>query len=269
MHSNLKLCDLQISLSKVITDSRGVTDETLSDTLKLAINEDVITVGERLSIYAEGYFFRILQCLEKDFVRTHKILGEELFSSMVAAFLKKFPSKYFSIDEVGRNFAPFLTEMEETASLAPWVKEIAEYEWLRKESLYSGEIVSDPRWQEKISTSELSDMRFRLEPSLRFQTAHWNLFDFFTSIEAQEAQPRSNNLEDFHSDVGVFIIHYRTDRGMVSSDEVSFYEYELLRLLSAGFTLEAALNDVQDLRPETLTSLFTQWSECGFIQGFY
>lgn len=62
---------------------------------------------ERLSVYANAYFFRIRDSLKEDFQATHKLLGELSFNRLVAAYLVEHPSRYPSLGEVGQHLPEF------------------------------------------------------------------------------------------------------------------------------------------------------------------
>ncbi len=63
---------------------------------------------ERLDIYANMYFFRILEALGEDFPGVVKMMGHARFHNLVTSYLIKHPSKHFSLRMMGRHLPSFL-----------------------------------------------------------------------------------------------------------------------------------------------------------------
>ena len=63
---------------------------------------------ERLEIYANAYFYRILDCLKEDFPATLATLGADNFHNLVTGYLIEYPPTEPSISYAGRHLAEFL-----------------------------------------------------------------------------------------------------------------------------------------------------------------
>ena len=107
------LAELQRWMKWIVTEPRGV-DQALADqlgdpdTLQHFIkNQTPQTTADRLSIYAEAYFLRILESAKNDFPITFSILGDLNFQKMIADYLKVYPSRTSNIGgAVSRSFMP-------------------------------------------------------------------------------------------------------------------------------------------------------------------
>lgn len=86
--------------------------------------------GDRLDVYAQMYWMRLHTVLREDYPRVAAMLGDDLFSSVVRAYLTRFPSTHPSVRWVGARFADFLAQCRETA---PWplLPDLARLEWAR------------------------------------------------------------------------------------------------------------------------------------------
>lgn len=62
----------------------------------------------RLNIYARGYQLRLLECLQADYSILTKFLGEELFNHFALLYLENYPSKSYSLFDLGKDFPDFL-----------------------------------------------------------------------------------------------------------------------------------------------------------------
>jgi hypothetical protein len=69
-----------------------------------------LTAAERMGIYANAYYARLLECLAAFFPMLQKTLGPEIFEGFAFEYLQKYPSKSYTLDHLGGNFARFLDE---------------------------------------------------------------------------------------------------------------------------------------------------------------
>ena len=65
---------------------------------------------ERLSIYANAYYARLLECLGEEFPVLKQTLGEETFDAFAFGYLQMYPSRSYTLGKLGENFARFLAE---------------------------------------------------------------------------------------------------------------------------------------------------------------
>jgi hypothetical protein len=69
-----------------------------------------LTAAERMGIYANAYYARLLECLASFFPVLQKALGEEVFEGFAFEYLQHYPSKSYTLDRLGESFARFLAE---------------------------------------------------------------------------------------------------------------------------------------------------------------
>jgi Putative DNA-binding domain len=69
-----------------------------------------LTASERLSIYANAYYSRLLECLGACFPILKNALGDEVFDSFAFEYLQRYPSRSYTLDHLGQNFPRFLDE---------------------------------------------------------------------------------------------------------------------------------------------------------------
>jgi hypothetical protein len=97
-----------------------------------------LTAAERLGIYANAYYARLLECLAAYFPRLEKTLGEEVFAGFAFEYLQHYPSKSYTLDRLGESFTRFLDETrpepegDETPGEVGWpdfLIDLATLEW--------------------------------------------------------------------------------------------------------------------------------------------
>lgn len=62
----------------------------------------------RLAIYANGYWLRLIECLQSDYPALSRLLGPELFAFFARAYLSKHPSRSPTLHALGARFPHFL-----------------------------------------------------------------------------------------------------------------------------------------------------------------
>ena len=65
---------------------------------------------DRLAIYGSAYYLRLLECMREEFPATAHALGEETFDGFAAAYLQQYPSRSYTLCQLGTHFARFLVE---------------------------------------------------------------------------------------------------------------------------------------------------------------
>lgn len=65
---------------------------------------------DRLAVYANAYFARLLECLREEFPALQHALGEEVFDGFAFRYLQCYPSQSYTLSELGRNFSRHLEE---------------------------------------------------------------------------------------------------------------------------------------------------------------
>jgi hypothetical protein len=84
---------------------------------------------ERLDVYANMYFFRILDVLRADYERVLRAVGDARFHNLVTDYLLACPPRSPSLREAGDRFPAFLA----AADLPPWLAELGALERARLE----------------------------------------------------------------------------------------------------------------------------------------
>lgn len=115
------LGQLQQWMQAVLTHPSGITAGISSDDARTQINvtpEQVeqilnrsqsLTSLERLQIYGGAYYARLSECLQSEFPALLHALGEESFNSFAFSYLQEFPSRSYTLGELGKQFPEYLS----------------------------------------------------------------------------------------------------------------------------------------------------------------
>ena len=83
---------------------------------------------ERLDIYANMYFFRILDSLKEDFPGVLKTIGDDRFHHLTTDYLARHFPSHWSLRDVGRFLPSFLKNYSPTKKW-PSLSDLARFEW--------------------------------------------------------------------------------------------------------------------------------------------
>jgi len=83
---------------------------------------------DRLGVYTEMYWARLLDVLRDDFPRVAAVLGGDRFTALAGAYLERHPSTDPSVRWVGAYFAAFLAERGRVDE-QPFLTDLARLEW--------------------------------------------------------------------------------------------------------------------------------------------
>jgi len=111
----MELARLQTLLYRLITAPGGIA-EGLANEQSLGPNsleglisgDDRLSARDRLEIYANAYFYRLLDVCREDFPATVAILGDAHFHNLITGYLIEYPPTEPSIQYAGRHLPDFL-----------------------------------------------------------------------------------------------------------------------------------------------------------------
>jgi hypothetical protein len=85
---------------------------------------------ERLDVYADMYFYRILDVLRGDYPKLVAATGDDAFHDLVTDYLLAHPSRHPSVRNLGAALPQYL-EGHDLGGRRPWLPELAALEWAR------------------------------------------------------------------------------------------------------------------------------------------
>lgn len=247
-------------------------NETLQDSeYSYIVSTPSLRAEQRIRIYRESYWHRLLHALSEDFVGLGAILGSASFRKLLQAYLQGNPSLSFSL----RNLGQFMEE------------------WLRANPTFAGDEVQmcldmvrlewatietfDEAQLEPLSIEELAaagaDSRFALQPHIRLLSLCSPVDDIH--LAAKDAEPDQLQAalaaaRDYQGPPIEMAIH--RNNGAVYFRALGEAEMRMLQGLKQGATLEDAIG--QGFRGSTLTveeqaklitECFGSWAKQGWL----
>jgi hypothetical protein len=196
------LAELQGLLYRLITAPTGV-DEAVSHERALHVRglEAVIagdkrlSARDRLSIYANSYFYRLLGIFKEDFAYTYAVLGEVNFHNLIIGYLIKYPPSEPSVLYAGRHLPHYLEttsgRAQAPAEHASFLADLARLERACTEVFHG----ADAEALEQTSLRGLAPeswpaLRIRLHPAAQIFDIKWRVDALMTAIkEGRDWEP--------------------------------------------------------------------------------
>jgi len=273
-------------MQATITHPEGVQEGMRSDDARRHIDagsaEEIVTrskaltAEERLAIYGNAYYARLLECLREEFPATAHALGEETFDAFAAAYLQQYPSHSYTLCVLGANFPRFLTETrppreegEPEVSWPEFLADLAAFEWAFSEVFdgpgVEGKEVLDEAKVRAVPAERWPEARLVPAPCLRLLAFRFPVQDYYADVRAEKKPSLPPPAETLLAMTRRgYVVYYYT---------LSSPEYRLLSALVAGKAVGEAIEDVvrsEAAEPEHLAAnlhdWFRRWAALGFFQ---
>ena len=147
---------------------------------------DRLSAFERLELYNRMYWFRLIDILHDDNPGLRALLGRKKFTRLVEAYLAKYPSRSFTLRNLGSRLVRFLRE--EPALTAPRTAlavDIARFEW-------SQTVAFDEAKRPVITPAEIAAtpperLRLRLQPYLTLLALDHPVDEYVLAVKKRDA----------------------------------------------------------------------------------
>lgn len=235
-----------------------------------------LTSLERLEIYARAYYARLLECLRTDFPMFVRAVGEEAFDQLALEYLQRYPSRSYTLNRLGENFARFLEETRPLTDLGgtDWPRllvELAELEWALGEVFdgpgSEGVPPGDFSLLERLSPQEFARGRVLTSPSLRLLAFQFPVSDYWGRLKLGGAAPPPSAQPTWLALVRVDYVVRRHD--------LSEPEFLILRALQSGRCVAEAIADGVErfigdpsVQAWQLGQWFADWRRGGLVTAF-
>jgi len=222
-----------------------------------------MTSRERLEVYNQQYWYRLLDSLREDFPGLLAVLGDERFSVLSVAYLSTYPSRSFTLRNLGaslgqfakQNYHLFKTQEQKL------VLDVIDFEWSeiqafdeeRKTDLdldkYSSLIGTDPRFQLQPYVFVLS-LDYAVD---EFLLQHKKFVDSRSNVTARTAdlEQKKAHLSKPKKQRVYVVIHRQNNS--IFYKRINIVEYKVLSSIKAGLSLTEACST---LKPKDLKSAY-------------
>tara|TARA_R110002072_G_scaffold173600_2_gene328304 strand:+ start:83243 stop:84124 length:882 start_codon:yes stop_codon:yes gene_type:complete len=285
MSEQRSLDKLQRWVQEVITHPDGISAGIESSAAREQIEigaaqiEDVVErssrlgSAERLAVYGNAYFARLIECLGEEFPATRYALGEETFDSFALGYIQHSPSSSYSLGFLGERFAQYLIDTRPTDVPKPgWPDFLIDLATLERTyaEVFDGPGPENleslqPEDLQSVPPERVCETRFVPVPSLRLMEASFPVHEYVTAV-------RRGKSPEIPLPEETLLVITRRDY-VVRRGTVSRAEYLLLRAILDGNTLGEAIEVAAEEMPEgndddfatSLAKWFQHWSSAGWF----
>jgi hypothetical protein len=141
---------------------------------------------QRINIYADAYFYRLLECLKEEFPATLAVVGPNEFADLVRGYLVWRPPTEPSIFYAGCYLAEFLRN-HSLAERWPFIAELARLERATLESFHAADILTlSDEIMRRIPAEQWPAIELRAHPSVEILCGEWRVSDVLSAVESSE-----------------------------------------------------------------------------------
>ncbi len=241
-------------------DIMPVAESTLANHVNPSKNR---TAAQRLGVYANMYFWRLVDVLAEDFEAVQYALGEHDFYHKMVEYLTEHPSRNYRLSPLGKHLPGWLLRQE--IEHREFLSELAALERFKEE------VFNDPR-SETLSTDQLAGIppdewaaaRLATIPAFRLLAAQHPVNAFFQAVmdgdepEIPAAEPQ-------------YVVIWRHEL-TVWRLTITREHHCILSVLHDGGTLGDALEaclELDGVEPDTLLSEVGGWFSSWTADGMF
>ncbi len=235
------------------------------------VGEEKRLVGiDRLSVYNQQYWYRLLTVLQKDFPLLRHLLGCWHLNRLSTDYLTMYPSKSPNLNNLADKMLEFLDKNKHWGTEINRTVAVFELQYSRSFVEAEREVFA-PKSLSTAEAAALASQALHFQPSFALFHHHWDIAENYFKARQDE----SDELELSLKPVEQYWAMYR-DGTQISLEPLDSLAFKLLSLLHQGEALESACESVAEkLESEGLQKLeqnlplwFARWASLGwFCEG--
>jgi hypothetical protein len=122
----------------------------------------------RVAIYADMYLWRLTEALRETFPNLARLLGDERFAALAAAYVRAHPSEHHDVARIGVRLAEYLRAWPDPGR--PDLADLAQLEWARQEAFFAPPSTAAGREAlSGLSPDGFAAATLKLSPALRVE----------------------------------------------------------------------------------------------------
>jgi len=255
------------------SEARGEIDVGPAELDRVVTRSQALSAADRLGVYCNAYYARLLECLREEFTALVHALGRELFDEFAFGYLQAYPSRSYTLHHLGENFPRYLAETcpaDEDPGWAAFLIDLAALERVYNEVFdgpgVEGRQLLTPDQLLAIPPTRWPDARLVLAEGFRLVELRSPVHEYITAIRRNEDPSPPEPAET------LLAVHRRDY--IVRRHPLTRPQYELLRVLLNGESVADTIGrgaeftgpDLDGFASD-LQAWFRDWAAEGFFQG--
>ncbi len=238
------------------------TDRLSRDGLEAIVNGDVVLPAvRRLDIYANMYFFRLLDALKEDYRAVLATVGDASFRNLITDYLLHHPPSHPSLRYAGKHLPPFLRS-HPLAQAQPFLPNLAAFEWALVDAFDAPNADCITRdTLAAVAPGAWPKLRLQLAPSLQLLELDFAVGESWQRVQAGqpggEPTRRANWVRIWRRELRVLL------------REIAADEFAGLQAAAAGESFATICERVaeHERSEERIAALLQQWLADGLLTG--
>ena len=247
-----------------------------NDLEQVVTRSNSLNAAGRLAIYSHAYFSRLQECLRAEFPVLLHALDEQLFNFFTFEYLNHYPSRSYTLNQLGENFPRYLAETRPDSDAPPderesWPDFIINLATLERafSRVFDGPGVEGQQIldaNQLLAVGQLSEARFLPVVCLKLLSFRYPVSQYFRAVRKGEDPPLPQPADTFLA---------MTRRSYdVLIHELTRWQHDLLSALVAGQSLNQGVDALANTTGADSQTLFNaalgwieDWAEKGFFAG--
>ncbi len=235
--------------------ARGLLPAAARDLETVVTRSRQLSALDRLGIYAEMYYLRLLEVLAAEYPTTRTVLGARRFAQACRAYLERHPSTDRTLQSLSVDFPKFLKRRLRGQKGARLAVDVARIERAMEE-VFDAPRAEPLKFEQlkKIPADQWGTLRLKLTPALRLLALNCAANEYMAAL-------RSRRKARAPAARPSFVIVYR-NRLRAWRMTVTREQFALLGLLGKGWPIGRAVYQScrhMRVRPERLSTMLSEW----------
>ncbi|MGE3975904.1 MAG: putative DNA-binding domain-containing protein [Bdellovibrionales bacterium] len=221
----------------------------------------LVDIDNCLEIYRRGYIARLTESLGETFEATWWVLGDEDFFRLCHEFIRSFESNSYDLSDYGIEFPKFIASLEQ-ASEAPFIGDLARFEWAFKEVFHQSNILIDSQHLRN-EIAQNSDAQFQLSTSARLFESEHSIYEIW-----KLRREKIEDLTEISFSKSEKIVIYKK-QSQVFVKHLSVNEFLVVSSLANGLTITQSIEQLSlkaEISPLAVQDLFSAIGGLGVLE---
>ena len=246
-------------------EARDILPSSAEGLERVVLPSKQLNSQERLGIYRDMYYWRLIGILEEEFPTVQQLFGEELFSEVARAYVTQHPSRHYSLTRLGSKFPGYLAEEVGDLPHRRFAAAVATVE-RAMEDVFDARQVEPIQFEDlqSIPIERWGDVRLQTIPALRLLRLDYPVNSFITAV-------RENRHMDIPATSPAFTAVYRHNYRVWRVD-LDLERFTLLDALHQNESMGSALDQcasIPGIDPTELTGSIGDWFREWTTQGLF
>jgi hypothetical protein len=254
-----------ISSGLLSEETRDILPSSAEGIERVVLPSKQLNSQERLGIYRDMYYWRLIGILEEEFPTVQQLFGEELFGEVARAYVTQHPSRHYSLTRLGSKFPGYLAEEVGDLPHRRFAAAVATVE-RAMEDVFDARQVEPIQFEDlqSIPIERWGDVRLQTIPALRLLRLDYQVNSFITAV-------RENRHVDIPASSPAFTAVYRHNYRVWRVD-LDLERFTLLDALHQNESMGSALDQcasIPGINPTELTGSIGDWFREWTTQGLF